>query len=83
MISHSQMRDSYVLISRAKEYVGAPSDMCRQKLQLYRPILDVNLIRRGGGGGVVRGPDEQTQSCQSETFYSMMPKLCELYFFSI
>ena len=31
---------------------------------------------RGGGGGL-RGPDDQTHSCQSETSYSMMPKLCD------
>ena len=33
-----------------------------------------NPIRPGGGGGL-RGPDDQTHSCQSESSYSMMPKL--------
>ena len=28
------------------------------------------------GGGVLRGPDDQIQLCQSETSYSMMLKLC-------
>ena len=36
----------------------------------------VNPIRPGGGG--LRGPDDQTHSCQSETSYSMMPKLGDL-----
>ena len=35
------------------------------------------------GGGGLRGADYQTQSCQSETSYSMMPKLCEFYFLSL
>ena len=35
-----------------------------------------NPIRPGGGGGGrLRGLDDQTHSCQSETTYSMMPKL--------
>ena len=32
----------------------------------------LNPIRPGGG---LRGPDDQTHSCQSETSYSMTPKL--------
>ena len=36
----------------------------------------VNPIRPWGGGGL-KGPDDQTQSCQSETSYSMMPKLSD------
>ena len=41
-------------------------------LRNYR--IPVNPIRPGGG---IRGPDDQTHSCQSETSYSMMPKLCD------
>ena len=33
----------------------------------------INPIRPGG----LRGPDDQTHSCQSETSYPMMPKLCD------
>ena len=36
------------------------------KIQIFNPI-------RPGGG--LRGPDDQTHSCQSETSYPMMPKL--------
>ena len=39
---------------------------------LFNPIRPV-----GGGGGGLIGPDDQTQSCQSETSYSMMRILCE------
>ena len=31
----------------------------------------------GGGGGELRGPDDPTYSCQSETSDSMMPKHCD------
>ena len=37
--------------------------------------FSINPICPGGGGGGLRGPDDQTHSCQSETYYSMMPKL--------
>ena len=37
----------------------------------------LTLSGRGGGGGGLRGPDDQTHSCQSETSYSMMSKLCD------
>ena len=33
------------------------------------------LTLSGPGGGGLRDPDEKTHSCQSETSYSMMPKL--------
>ena len=36
----------------------------------------LNPVRPGGGGGL-RGPDDQTHSCQSETSHSVMPKLCD------
>ena len=36
-----------------------------------------HLTLSGRGGGRLRGPDDQTQSCQSETSYSMMPKLSD------
>ena len=29
----------------------------------------------GGGGGGLKGPDDQTHTCQSETSYSMISKL--------
>ena len=35
----------------------------------------LTLSGPGGGGGGLRGPDDQTHSWQSETSYSMMPKL--------
>ena len=35
-----------------------------------------NPIRPGGGRGL-RGLDDQTHNCQSETSYSMVPKLCD------
>ena len=34
------------------------------------------------GPGRLRGPNDQTHSCLSETSYSMMPKLCDFYFLS-
>ena len=37
-------------------------------------IVQTYLTLSGPGGGV-RGPDDPTQSCQSETSYPMMPKL--------
>ena len=37
----------------------------------------------GGGGGGLRGPDDQTHICQSETTYSMMPKLGDFQFLSL
>ena len=42
-----------------------------------------NPIRPGGDGGGgwgrggLRGPDDQIHSCYSETYYSMMPKICK------
>ena len=38
---------------------------------------DFNPISPGGEGVRLKGPDDQTHSCQSETYYSMMPKLCD------
>ena len=35
----------------------------------------ISLTLSGPGGGGLRGPDDQTHSWQSETSYSMMPKL--------
>ena len=35
------------------------------------------LTLSGGAGGGGGGSDDQTHSCQSETSYSMMPKLCD------
>ena len=35
-------------------------------------LKDLTLSGPGGGGGGLRGPDDQTHSCQSETFYSLM-----------
>ena len=36
-----------------------------------------------GGGGGLRGQDDQIHSCQSETSYSLMPKLCDFQFLSL
>ena len=38
-------------------------------------VLFLTLSDPGGGGGRLRGPNDQTHSCQSETSNSMMPKL--------
>ena len=34
-----------------------------------------------GGGGGLRGLDDQTHSCQPETCCSIMPKLCDFFYF--
>ena len=39
--------------------------------------LPIPLTLSGLGGGGLRGPEGQTHSCQSESSYSMMPKLCD------
>ena len=41
-----------------------------------KAFLNVNPI----GPGRLRDLDDQTNSCLSETSYSMMPKLCDFYF---
>ena len=53
---------------------GLLSDYRKEKI-----IRSMNLINpiRPGGGGKLRGPDDRTHSCQSETSHSMMPKLCD------
>ena len=42
-------------------------------------VLHPNTTLLGPGRGLT-GPDDQTHSCQSETTYSMMPKLGDFYF---
>ena len=39
--------------------------------------------RKGGGGGGIKGLDDHTHSCESETSYSMMPKHGDFYFLSL
>ena len=34
-----------------------------------------------GGGGGLRGPDDRTQFCQSETSYTMMPNFVNFSFY--
>ena len=52
----------------------------------FAPLLAIYTIRPGGGR--LRGPDDQTNSYQSETWSkkpwvsSMMPKLCDFYYLS-
>ena len=43
-------------------------------------FVEITLSGRGGGGGGLRDSDDQTYSCQSETSYSMMPKLVTFSF---
>ena len=40
----------------------------------YSSHLTLSGPEEGGGGGGLRGPDDQTHSCQSEATYFMMPK---------
>ena len=41
------------------------------------------LLQSYQARGGLRGPDDQTHSCQSETSYSMMSKLCDFQFLSL
>ena len=43
-------------------------------------IYNFSLTLSGRGGGRLSGPDDQTHSCQSETTYSMTPKLGDFEF---
>ena len=44
----------------------------------------INPIRHGrGGGGGLRGSDDQIQSCHAETSYPTTPKLCDFQFLSL
>ena len=45
-------------------------------LKAYKDLLTLSGLGGGGGGGL-RGPDDQTDSCLSETSYSLMLKLSD------
>ena len=45
--------------------------------------LEHACLTLSGGGGGLRGPDGQTHCRQSETSYSMTPKLGDFYFLSL
>ena len=42
---------------------------------MYRRFNPIGAGGGGGEGGRIRGPDDQTHSRQSESSYSMTPKL--------
>ena len=68
----------FILVNSKALTQGTGVESKAENLILYLTSLaslSLNPIRPGGGGGL-RGPDDQTHSCQSETSYSMMPKLC-------
>ena len=43
--------------------------------QIFASFGGYRALTLSGPGGDGSGPDDQTHSCQSETSYSMMPKL--------
>ena len=53
------------------------------KVSFYSELLTLSGWGGGGEGGGLRGPDDQTHSCQSETSHSVMPKLYDFLFLSL
>ena len=58
-----------VTLDNKLNFKSHASNICKEAKKLSALL---NLSGRGGG---LRGPDDQTHNCQSETSYSMMSKL--------